>query len=205
MLVGLRILGLDHAAEGGHLDHLLAEHHMHQLEAPPDDARTAEHAAHLLRRGIGRHIEILGDTIQQQIAHRTAHHIGLIACRLQPVGDFQRAVADLLARHAMQFERDHLGISYRSGFGRLAEYTLEEFFDHAIFNRALPEWNATRSCRERGLYSPQEKRALRRVPGVFRLSEKRAGRRSLCSGCRIVIIGQAESLQRHSDKQFIKS
>ncbi len=115
MLVGLRILGFDHAAEGGHFHHFLAEHHMHQPKAPPDDARAAEHAAHLFRCGIGRDIEILGDPTQQQVAHRTAHHIGLVARRLQPIGDFQRAVADLLARHTMQFERDHLGISHRSG------------------------------------------------------------------------------------------
>ncbi len=42
MLVSLCIFGFDHAAESRHLDHLLAEHHVHQLEAPPDDARTTE-------------------------------------------------------------------------------------------------------------------------------------------------------------------
>jgi len=86
MLVGLGVLGLDHAAEGGDLDHFLAEHHMHQPEAPPDDARAAEHSLDLFRRRIGRDIEILGDTVQQQVTHRTAHDVGLITRRLQPVG-----------------------------------------------------------------------------------------------------------------------
>ena len=65
MFVGLRIFGFDHAAESRYLHHLFAEHHMHQPKAPPDDARTAKHAAHLLRGGIGGDIEILGNAIQQ--------------------------------------------------------------------------------------------------------------------------------------------
>src|SRR5574340_549221 len=134
---------------------------MHQLETPPDDARTAEHAAHLLRRGIGRDVEILRGALQQQIAHRPPPHIGLKARRPQAVGDFLRAVADLPARYTMQFIRYHLRISSRPGSGSLAKYAFEEFFDHAVFT----ELSAAQPRKQHGLYSPKVKRALRRALG----------------------------------------
>jgi hypothetical protein len=68
-------------AEGRHLDHLMlaapAKHHMHDAKAPPDDERAAKQALDLLGCGVGGHIKVFGPQADQQVAHRTTHHIGL--------------------------------------------------------------------------------------------------------------------------------
>ena len=61
----------------------VAEHDVHQAEAAADDARAPEYAAHLLRRGIGGHVEVLGLEAEQQVAHRAADHVGGVAFFLQ--------------------------------------------------------------------------------------------------------------------------
>ncbi len=130
MLVGLGILGVDGAAEGGHLHRLLAEHHMHQAEAPADDAGAAEHALHLFGRSVGGHVEILGFAVQQQVAHRAADHEGLEAGGLQPVGDAFRAVADAVAAHAMFFIGNHVRRTRHTHRSSPAEHPFDQSFYH---------------------------------------------------------------------------
>ena len=107
VLVALVLLfvGRDPAAEGRHLDRLRPAHHVHQPEAPPDDARAAENGAHLFGCGVGRDIEVLGLEVEQQVAHRAAHHERLVAGLLQPRGHPPRARADALALDAMLSRR----------------------------------------------------------------------------------------------------
>ena len=88
-------------AEGGDLDGLATAHHMHDLEAPPDDARTAEQPPHLFRRGVGGDVEILGRLAQQQVAHRAADEVALVSRLRQRLAGFQRAVVKLVAADAM--------------------------------------------------------------------------------------------------------
>ena len=71
------------AAEGGHFQQILAEHHVDDLEAATDDKGAPEQTFDLFGRGIGGDVEILGLHAEQQIAHRAAHHEGLEAGFLQ--------------------------------------------------------------------------------------------------------------------------
>ena len=48
------------AAKGGYFDDLTAEQHMDDAKATADDAGIAEQLAHLLRRGVGGDVEVLG-------------------------------------------------------------------------------------------------------------------------------------------------
>ncbi|MCY1503634.1 hypothetical protein D9M68_377640 [compost metagenome] len=88
---GLAGDGVDQRAEGRDLDDFLlapaVEGHVHDLEAPPDDARAPEQRLHLVGRGVGRDVEILGLDAEQQVAHRAAHDVGLVAGLLQRGGD----------------------------------------------------------------------------------------------------------------------
>ena len=52
-------------AKRGDLDGLGAKHHVDDAEAAANDARAAEHTAHLLRCCAGSHVEVLGVTAQQ--------------------------------------------------------------------------------------------------------------------------------------------
>ncbi len=60
---------------------------MHDLEAPADDARAPEQRLHLLGRGVGGDVEVLGLDAEQQVAHGAADDIGLVAGLLQRRGD----------------------------------------------------------------------------------------------------------------------
>ena len=71
------------AAEGGHFQQVLAEHHVHDLEAAADDEGAPEQALDLFRRGVGGDVEVLGLDAQQQVAHRAADQEGLEAGFLQ--------------------------------------------------------------------------------------------------------------------------
>ncbi len=77
------------ATEGGHLDDLASEPHVSEAKAPSDEAAVAEHRFHLLRRGVGGHVEVLGLPSEQQVANATAHQVGLVAALLQAVEHFQ--------------------------------------------------------------------------------------------------------------------
>ena len=56
---------------------------MHDAEPATDDARAAEDAVHLFRRGIGGNVEILGGALEQEIADGTTHDESGKACFVQ--------------------------------------------------------------------------------------------------------------------------
>ena len=58
------------------LDNVAPEANVHQAETPSDDAAVLEQRAHLFRRGIGRHVEILGLNPKQQITYAPTHQAG---------------------------------------------------------------------------------------------------------------------------------
>ena len=135
VLVGGVLAGL-RGTEGRDFDDLVAKAHMHDLEAPPDDARASEQRLHLFGRRVGGDVEILGFLADQQVAHRAADHIGLVAGLLQRVrdaggviGNRARIDAELVGAVDLGLARD-LG---RAGcFGLAApEQSIDEFADHA--------------------------------------------------------------------------
>ena len=77
--------GVQVGAEGRHLDHLVvaaaAEHHVHDAKAPADDEGAPEQRLHLLGRGVGGDVEVLRPQADQQVAHRAADDVGLVAGR----------------------------------------------------------------------------------------------------------------------------
>jgi hypothetical protein len=78
------------AAEGRHFQQLLAEHHVHDLEAAADDEGAAEQLFDFFRRRIGGDVEVLRLHAQQQVAHGAADDEGLEAGFLQGLGDADR-------------------------------------------------------------------------------------------------------------------
>ena len=93
-------------AKGRNLHRFLAEHDMDDLEAAADQARAAEQTVHLLRIGVGGDIKVLGCDPEQQVAHRAADHIGLVALGLQRLADLAGTAAEALGFYAVAFERE---------------------------------------------------------------------------------------------------
>jgi len=92
-------------AEGGDLDRLLPEHHVHQPEAAADDDGAAEVRLDLLRRGVGGDVEVLRRDVEQQVAHGAADDV--------------RAEAGLLQRFAHPQCRSRHQLRIDVVFGRL--------------------------------------------------------------------------------------
>ena len=106
---------------------------MHDAKAPPDDESTAKQAFDLLGRGVGRHIKIFGAQAQQQVAHRTAHHISLEPGLLQGAGDVDGALVHQVRVDAVH-RCGHLGAAAKVGFaafGCFAHQLVDELFDHS--------------------------------------------------------------------------
>ena len=80
---------------------------MHQAEAPTDDERAPEERLHLLRRGVGREIEVLGLKTEQQVADGAAHDECLEARLLQLPRYVDRAARDLRTADAMGVGAEH--------------------------------------------------------------------------------------------------
>src|SRR6267154_579771 len=93
-------------AERRDLHGLFAEHHVHELEAPADQARAPEDLVHILGIRVGRDVEVLGAQAQQQVAHRAAHDVRLVAVAVQHLADLARALRDRLAADSVLFLRD---------------------------------------------------------------------------------------------------
>ena len=74
--------------------------------AATDQAAIAELLAHLLGRGVGGHVEILGVAADQQVSHGAADQIGLETGVPQAVEHAQRVRADVLARDGVLVARD---------------------------------------------------------------------------------------------------
>src|SRR6266568_1842004 len=88
-------------AKGRDLHRLLAEHDVHQLEAPADQARAPEELVHFLRGCVGGGVEVLRFQAEQKVAHRAADHVGLVAVALQHLAHLARPVRDRLAADAV--------------------------------------------------------------------------------------------------------
>ena len=88
--------------------------------------------AHLLGRGIGRDVEVLRLEVEQQVAHRAAHHESLEAGLLQTGGHAPRAGADALARDAVLVEGDDQGVA------RLARTAGENALDELLYHSVAP-------------------------------------------------------------------
>ena len=71
------------AAEGGDLDLSASLSHQNDSEMRSHLLRVGKQSDHFLRPSVGRDVEILGWTPQQQIAHATADKIRLPSARLQ--------------------------------------------------------------------------------------------------------------------------
>ncbi|CRM73630.1 hypothetical protein [Pseudomonas sp. 22 E 5] len=84
-------------AEGRDLDDFATKVDVHQLEAATDDSRIAKLGTHLLRRGAGGDVEILGRDIEQHVTYAAAHQISLVAGVLQTFDDVHRITAELSA------------------------------------------------------------------------------------------------------------
>jgi hypothetical protein len=110
----LRRVGRGGAAEGGHFQQVLAEHHVHDLEALADDEGAAEQALDLLRRGVGGDVEVFRLHAQQQVAHRAADDEGFVAGFLQGAGDADGIVRQQARIDAVGFRPQHHG-SLRCG------------------------------------------------------------------------------------------
>ena len=71
-----------------------AIHHVHDAKPSSNDERPAKQAFDLFRGGVGGHIKIFGAQTQQQVTHRTAHHISLKPRILQSQHHVQGALID---------------------------------------------------------------------------------------------------------------
>ena len=140
-LVAVHLLGrcgIQEGPEGGYLNHLMIPaapvDDVHDAKAPSDDEGPPKQRLHLLGRGVGGHVEVLGPPAHQEVAHRTAHHIGFEAGILQCGHDIDRTFVDQAGINAV-FLRGHLHAPaqgnargrYRIG---LAQQLVDESFDH---------------------------------------------------------------------------
>ena len=122
MLVGFPAFA---GAEGGHLDRLLAEQHVHQLEAPADQVGAPEQAVYLVRMRIGGDVEVFWNHPEQQVAHRAADDVGGVIVRSQNLAHLERAVADGTAGDAVLVAPVYPG----RRLGAQIEHAADEFLD----------------------------------------------------------------------------
>ena len=142
--------------EGRDLDRLVlaaaAEDHVHQTEAAADDESAAEVRLHLLGRGVGGHVPVLGPQPDQQVTHGATYDVGLVPGVLQRLHDAHRVRVEQAGvdavfglRHLDPRAQRHHGnrcLRRRTVYGRsLAQQAVDEFLDHG--------WNrfSTGQCR----------------------------------------------------------
>jgi hypothetical protein len=98
----LRLGGAGHlATERRHLDRLRAEADVRQPETAPDDPAVAEQPLHFVGMRARADVEVLGTTMEQEIAYAAPYEVGLEAGAVQFVEDAQGIRVDLLTREAM--------------------------------------------------------------------------------------------------------
>ncbi|MOA21792.1 hypothetical protein D3C78_1423030 [compost metagenome] len=86
---------------------------------------------HLLRRGAGGHVEILGRDSQQQVPHRATDDIGGETGVLQPRYHTQGGMAECVTAHAVLGQGKHTRLALVAGqAGRQVEDSTDEFTDH---------------------------------------------------------------------------
>jgi hypothetical protein len=96
VLVG-RVRGVLRRAERRHFEDVGADVDVHQAEAAADDVGAAEERLDLLRRRVGRDVEVLGREAEHEVAHGAADHERLEARLVQLLDHGARAARDLLA------------------------------------------------------------------------------------------------------------
>ena len=106
VLVVVQVVPLE-GPEGGDLDDLAAEAYVHDLEAAADDAAALEQTVHLLRRGVGDHVEVLGLAPAQQVTQAAADQIGLETGLVQAVEHIQGGAGNVLAGDRVLVAGDH--------------------------------------------------------------------------------------------------
>ena len=103
LLVGLALA--EHvggvAPERGDLDDLAAaEEDVREPEATADDAAVAEERADVVRARARRDVEVLGATVQEEVANAAADEIGLVAGAFEPPDDLRGVGVDRRPRRA---------------------------------------------------------------------------------------------------------
>jgi hypothetical protein len=106
-------------AEGGHLDDLVAETHVRQMEPTADQAAVAEGLADFVRVRIGRDVEVLGLDVEQQVAHGAADQETLVARILEPVQHLEGRGRDVGARDVVRGAGVDRRLGRTCGNGRL--------------------------------------------------------------------------------------
>ena len=105
LLVAAHLLGVgggEHRAEGRDLDHFreapvlaaATEDDVDDPEAPADDEGAPEQRLHLLGRGVGGDVEVLRAQADEQVAHRAADDVGLVAGVGERRDDLDGALVD---------------------------------------------------------------------------------------------------------------
>jgi hypothetical protein len=77
--VGVAHRTVREGAEGGDLEDLGAEEHVHQAEATPDDPGVAEDPLDARRSRIGDDVEVLGSLPDHEVADGAADNVGFMA------------------------------------------------------------------------------------------------------------------------------
>ncbi len=113
-------------AEGGHLDHLVLEHRVHELEAPPDEPRAAHVLVDVLGEGVGRDVEVLRLHAEHEVAHRAADHVGLVPVAREHLAHLAGAVADRVAADAVLGGGIDLGLVARADAQDAADEALDQ-------------------------------------------------------------------------------
>ena len=132
-------------AEGRDLHRLIAKHHMHELEAPADDARTTKHASHLFRGRVGGNVVVFRMPAQQQIPDRATHDERLVARLVQPLAYADSSVREFVLANAMLVAR--VNVLLCNGWFAVfpgTEYFFYEFLDHALSLSCRNNWPAVR-------------------------------------------------------------
>ena len=138
-LLGRRVVHV--RAESRDLDHFMLaaapEHHVHDAKAPADDERAAEERLHLLRRRGRGHVEILGAKAQQQVAHRAADDVRLVAGFLERVDDVGGPLVDQRRVDAVLLGADFAPLAeIRTRRFTAAKQLVDESFDHGSEKRS---------------------------------------------------------------------
>ncbi len=74
-----------------------SEKDVNQTESTADDSRILKKTSNLFRLGICPNIKIFGFTVEKQVPHTTAHHIGEIPSPMKPIEYLNRVLRNALA------------------------------------------------------------------------------------------------------------
>ncbi len=94
-------------AKRGNLDDFRTEAHVREAKSPADQPAVAKQRLDLLRRRVGRNIEVLGVQFEHGVAHAAAHEEGLVARLVQSVQNLECAVGKLSPRDVVIRPRDY--------------------------------------------------------------------------------------------------